>query len=73
MRTQWPVGSETHKVTSPVSLIITAFATLPDVRGTFTPQLDAQTDDTSLLLGGFGRRPQPHGRQHIGTDPRPVW
>ena len=61
MRTQWPVGSETRKVTSPVSLIITAFATLPDVRGTFTPQLDAQTDDTSLLLVDLGE-----GRNRMG-------
>jgi phosphoribosylformylglycinamidine synthase len=28
-------------VTSPVSLIVSAFATLADVRGTLTPQLDA--------------------------------
>jgi phosphoribosylformylglycinamidine synthase len=61
MRTQWPVGSETRKVTSPVSLIITAFASLPDVRGTFTPQLDAQTDDTSLLLVDLGE-----GRNRMG-------
>ncbi len=61
MRTQWPVGSETRKVTSPVSLIITAFATLPDVRDTFTPQLDAQTDDTSLLLVDLGE-----GRNRMG-------
>ena len=61
MRTQWPVGSETRKVTSPVSLIITAFATLPDVRGTFTPQLDDQTGDTSLLLVDLGE-----GRNRMG-------
>jgi phosphoribosylformylglycinamidine synthase len=29
------------KVTSPVSLIVSAFASLADVRGTLTPQLDA--------------------------------
>ncbi|WP_416548580.1 phosphoribosylformylglycinamidine synthase [Limnohabitans sp. DCL3] len=62
MRTQWTVpkgdsssDGETRKVTSPVSLIITAFASLPDVRGTLTPQLDAQTDDTSLLLIDLGQ------------------
>ncbi len=42
------------KVTSPVSLIITAFATLADVRGTLTPQLNA-TDDCSLILIDLGR------------------
>jgi phosphoribosylformylglycinamidine synthase len=62
MRTQWHVpkgdsGTEgvTRQVTSPVSLIITAFASLPDVRGTLTPQLDAQEGDTSLLLIDLGQ------------------
>ena len=61
MRTQWQSDGETRKVTSPVSLIITAFASLPDVRGTLTPQLDAQTDDTSLLLIDLGQ-----GRNRMG-------
>ena len=59
MRTQWTEqtsanGSEKKKVTSPVSLIVTAFATLADVRGTLTPQLNA-TDDTTLVLVDLGR------------------
>jgi len=61
MRTQWQVpaspsgsDSEKKKVTSPVSLIVTAFATLADVRGTLTPQLDA-SDDTTLLLIDLGK------------------
>ena len=61
MRTQWTDNGETQKVTSPVSLIVTAFASLSDVRGTFTPQLDAQTDDTSLLLIDLGQ-----GRNRMG-------
>ena len=61
MRTQWSEQGQTHKVTSPVSLIITAFASLPDVRGTLTPQLDAQTDDTTLLLIDLGQ-----GRNRMG-------
>ncbi len=32
-------GGETRQVTAPVSLIVSAFATLSDVRGTLTPQL----------------------------------
>jgi phosphoribosylformylglycinamidine synthase len=55
MRTQWQAEGETRKVTSPISLIITAFASLPDVRGTLTPQLDAQEGDTSLLLIDLGQ------------------
>ena len=42
-------------VVSPVSLIVTAFATLMDVRGTLTPQLNANEPDTSLLLIDLGR------------------
>ena len=68
MRTQWTVRggpsgsrSEKKKVTSPVSLIVTAFATLADVRGTLTPQLDAVTEDTTLVLIDLGR-----GRNRMG-------
>ncbi len=54
MRTQWDTAAGKQKVTSPVSLIITAFATLADVRGTLTPQLNA-TEDTTLVLVDLGR------------------
>ena len=54
MRTQWKVDGQDKKVTSPVSLIVSAFATLADVRGTLTPQLDA-TQDTTLVLIDLGR------------------
>ncbi|MGI4777262.1 MAG: phosphoribosylformylglycinamidine synthase [Janthinobacterium lividum] len=55
MRTHWADGAEKKKVTSPVSLIITAFATLADVRGTLTPQLDRDEPDTTLVLIDLGR------------------
>ena len=61
MRTQWSDKGDTRKVTSPVSLIITAFASLSDVRGTLTPQLDAKESDTSLLLIDLGQ-----GRNRMG-------
>jgi phosphoribosylformylglycinamidine synthase len=48
-------ASGSHEVISPVSLIVTAFATLLDVRGTLTPQLDATESDTTLLLIDLGR------------------
>ncbi|MBY4594243.1 phosphoribosylformylglycinamidine synthase [Ottowia caeni] len=55
MRTQWQdEGGTAKKVTSPVSLIVTAFTTLGDVRGTLTPQLEAQ-DDTTLVLVDLGK------------------
>ncbi|MEY3124852.1 MAG: hypothetical protein RLZZ573_1372, partial [Pseudomonadota bacterium] len=62
MRTQWSDDSGAKKVTSPVSLIVTAFATLADVRGTLTPQLNA-TEDTSLVLIDLGR-----GKNRMATS-----
>jgi phosphoribosylformylglycinamidine synthase len=53
MRTRWSAEGETRQVTAPVSLIVSAFATLPDVRGTLTPQL--QPGDTSLILVDLGQ------------------
>ncbi len=61
MRTQWNDEGLKKKVTSPVSLIVSAFATLPDVRGTFTPQLNATEADTTLVLVDLGR-----GRNRMG-------
>jgi phosphoribosylformylglycinamidine synthase len=49
MRTKW----EDKQVTAPVSLIISAFASINDVRGTLTPQL--QAGDTSLILVDLGQ------------------
>ncbi len=53
MRTRWSEGGETKQVTAPVSLIVTAFASLDDVRGTLTPQL--QPGDSTLILVDLGR------------------
>ena len=50
MRTQWMQDGQALKVTSPVSVIISAFATLADVRGTLTPQLHADEDSTLVLI-----------------------
>jgi phosphoribosylformylglycinamidine synthase len=55
MRTVWSEGEGSKKVTSPVSLIVSAFATLPDVRGTLTPQLDAKEADSTLILIDLGK------------------
>ena len=66
MRTQWQTEGHTCKVTSPVSLIISAFASLQDVRGTLTPQLDAQVQDSSLLLIDLGRGHQRMGGSVLG-------
>ena len=53
MCTRWSEGGETKQVTAPVSLIVSAFATLDDVRPTLTPQL--QRGDTTLILIDLGQ------------------
>ncbi|MDH3690057.1 MAG: phosphoribosylformylglycinamidine synthase, partial [Gammaproteobacteria bacterium] len=55
MKTIWrdPTG-ETRNVTSPLSLIVTAFAAVVDVRKTLTPQLVAEPDTTDLILIDLG-------------------
>jgi phosphoribosylformylglycinamidine synthase len=55
MKTQWSQTGVAHKVTSPVSLIVSAFASLQDVRVTLTPQLNASITDTSLILIDLGQ------------------
>ena len=55
MRTQWHDQGHDHKVVSPVSLIVSAFVSLDDVRATWTPQLNASEADTSLILIDLGR------------------
>jgi len=66
MRTQWKSEAGTHKVTSPVSLIVTAFATLADVRGTLTPQLNQQIEDTTLVLIDLGKGQNRMGGSVLG-------
>ena len=60
MRTRWQGDAgEAKQVTAPVSLVVTAFATLDDVRPTLTPQL--QPGDTTLILIDLGG-----GRHRMG-------
>lgn len=48
MRTRWEEQGQTREVISPVSLIVSAFSRVGDVRGTLTPCL--QQDEESVLL-----------------------
>ena len=48
MKTVWNDNGENKAVTSPISLVVTAFATTPDARKTLTPQL--QTNVVSKLI-----------------------
>ena len=62
MRTVWlEENGQTQAVVSPVSLVVTAFATLADVRGSFTPQLNRDLADTTLVLIDLGR-----GKNRLG-------
>ena len=53
MKTRWQQGNEQREMTSPLSLVITAFARVEDVRKTVTPQL--QTRENALLLIDLGK------------------
>lgn len=55
MRTAWQdANGEGRAVTSPLSLIITGFSPVLDVRKTLTPQLRTNQGDTELLLLDLG-------------------
>ncbi|NHB86469.1 phosphoribosylformylglycinamidine synthase [Photorhabdus tasmaniensis] len=54
MKTCWNDQGEEHEMTSPLSLVITAFARVEDVRRTVTPEL-ATDDDNALLLIDLGQ------------------
>jgi len=58
MRTSWTDADGSHTVLAPTSLIISAFAPVPDVRRTLTPELDASQPSRLLLvdLGGGKNR-----------------
>jgi phosphoribosylformylglycinamidine synthase len=60
MATAWQEGDQAKKVVSPVSLIISAFAAVQDVRKTSTPLLQLQDEsgaalETELILIDLGR------------------
>jgi len=61
MRTRWSDAGLARQVVAPVSLIVTAFASVDDVRGTLTPQLRTDAGDTTLILVDLGQ-----GRNRMG-------
>ena len=61
MRTVWKDGDTDKSVTSPVSLVITGFAPVSDVRKTLTPQLVTDAGETSLILVDLG-----NGQNRLG-------
>ncbi len=68
MRTVWQDGEQQKSVIAPLSLVITAFAAVTDVRATVTPELVADTDSVLMLIDlGCG-----HGRMG-GSALSQVW
>ncbi|MCL1096509.1 phosphoribosylformylglycinamidine synthase [Shewanella gelidii] len=49
MKTAWQDGGEDKAVTSPMSLVITAFGAVQDIRKTVTPELRSDKGETCLL------------------------
>jgi phosphoribosylformylglycinamidine synthase len=61
MKTVWPENGREVVMTSPLSLIVTAFAPATDIRATLTPQLHLDSGPTCLLLIDLGQ-----GRNRLG-------
>ncbi|VAW82614.1 Phosphoribosylformylglycinamidine synthase, synthetase subunit / Phosphoribosylformylglycinamidine synthase, glutamine amidotransferase subunit [hydrothermal vent metagenome] len=55
MKTVWQEEGEDKSVTGPLSLIISAFAPVEDVRRTLTPELQCSVGDTDLILVDLGK------------------
>jgi len=61
MHTLWQEQGREQRVTAPLSLNITAFAPVVDVRQSLTPQLQSTVSDTCLVLADLGQ-----GRNRLG-------
>ena len=61
MKTVWSADGQEQSMTAPLSLIITAFAPVQDIRKTLTPQL--QNEDSVLLLIDLGQ-----GKNRLGAS-----
>ncbi|PCK09716.1 MAG: phosphoribosylformylglycinamidine synthase [Alteromonadaceae bacterium] len=61
MRTAWQQDGEDKAVTAPLSLVITAFSPVLDVRNTLTPQLMLDKGESSLVLVDLGE-----GKNRLG-------
>ncbi|MGE5650284.1 MAG: phosphoribosylformylglycinamidine synthase, partial [Bacillota bacterium] len=63
MRTTWTDAEGGKSVTSPVSLIVSAFSPVSDVRLVMTPQLRTDLGDTALIVIDLGR-----GKNRMGAS-----
>ena len=55
MKTVWQDGADKREMTAPLSLIISGFAPVSDVRRTLTPQLRTDLGDSELILIDLGK------------------
>ena len=63
MKTRWQDDGAEKSVTSPLSLIVTGFAPVSDIRKTLTPQLRMDKGETDLILIDLGR-----GQNRMGAS-----
>jgi phosphoribosylformylglycinamidine synthase len=63
MKTRWTDAGAEKSVTSPLSLIVTGFAPVSDIRKTLTPQLRMDKGETDLILIDLGR-----GQNRMGAS-----
>ncbi|MBY4675759.1 phosphoribosylformylglycinamidine synthase [Marinobacterium arenosum] len=63
MRTVWNDNGEDKSVTAPMSLVISGFAPVTDVRKTLTPQLRTDLGETDLILLDLG-----NGQNRLGLS-----
>ncbi|HGJ5877177.1 MAG TPA: phosphoribosylformylglycinamidine synthase [Arsenophonus sp.] len=50
MKTTWHEGDQVYEMTAPLSVVITAFSRVEDVRLTVTPELKSEQDNALLLI-----------------------
>jgi phosphoribosylformylglycinamidine synthase len=63
MKTTWQDEQGEKSVTSPLSLIITAFGAVQDIRKTLTPELNSKVGETELFLIDLGQ-----GQNRLGAS-----
>ncbi|SDG88457.1 phosphoribosylformylglycinamidine synthase [Pseudomonas benzenivorans] len=63
MKTRWQDQGAEKSVTAPLSLIVTGFAPVSDIRRTLTPQLRMDKGETDLILIDLGR-----GQNRMGAS-----
>ncbi|MBB72696.1 MAG: phosphoribosylformylglycinamidine synthase [Legionellales bacterium] len=75
MRTIWQDGSQDKKVIAPMSLVVSSFAPVTDIRKTLTPELDTNIESILLCIdlgrgqNRLGGSVLAHSYQQLGDTP----